>query len=180
MAARRTARRPARRTTRRTTSSVTRSSGGNNLARYLLPVAALGIGAYLLWPKTANAALPPSPAPGPAPGPPNALPPPPRPSNVEPVADAPLTPGTSRGRITGSDVLVRSSYTDNAPVLSSLPLNAGVAVLIGPPGPATPNAPKGRLKVRTARGVEGYVATQYVRIDEQPGPGTAGYLYNRR
>ena len=171
-----------RRSTRTTSSRSSRSGG--SLARFLLPVAALGIGAYLLWPRTASAAVLPPPAPGPAPGPPNPLPPPPAPGgggiSIEPVADAPLTGGTSRGRITGSDVVVRNGFSDTSPVVSRLPLNAGVAVMIGPPAPPTPNAPQGRIRVRTARGAEGYVAAQFVRIDAQPSPGTAGYLYNRR
>ena len=167
-----------RRSTRSTRTS--RSSGrGGSLARFLLPVAALGIGAYLLWPRTASAAV--LPPPGTAPSPPNPLPPPPPPPSgggisIEPVADAPLTGGTSRGRITGSDVVVRNGFSDTSPVVSRLPLNAGVAVMIGPPAPPTPNAPQGRIRVRTARGAEGYVAAQFVRIDAQPAPGTAGYF----
>ena len=163
-----------RRSTRsRSTSRSSRGSGGS-LARFLLPAAALGIGAYLLWPRTASAAV--LPPPGPAPGPPNPLPPPPAPGiSIEPVADAPLTGGTSRGRITGSDVVVRNGFSDTSPVVARLPLNAGVAVMIGPPAPPTPNAPQGRIRVRTARGAEGYVAAQFVRIDAQPSPGTAGW-----
>lgn len=166
-----------RRTTRRTTTTTRSSSGGGSgIARYLLPAAALGIGAYLFWPKTANAALPPSPGPIPPPSP-NPLPPPPVPgaTPVEPVADAPLSEGLSRGRITGSNVLVRNGFADNSPIVSSLPLNAGVAVFIGPPAPPTPNAPQGRIRVRTARGAEGYVAAQYVHIEPQQ-PGTAGWM----
>ena len=172
-----------RRSTRTRSTNIRRSSGsGGGIARFLLPAAALGIGAYLLWPKTAAAAV--LPPPGPAPGPPNPLPPPPLPpppagTPIEAVADAPLTAGTSRGRITGSNVLVRNGFTDTSPIVSSLPLNAGVAVMIGPPSPPTPSAPQGRLRVRTARGAEGYVAAQYVRIDAQPEPATAGYFYNR-
>ena len=163
-----------RRSTRsRSTSRSSRGSGGS-LARFLLPAAALGIGAYLLWPKTASAAI--LPPPDPAPGPPNPLPPPPAPGiGIEPVADAPLTGGTSRGRITRNDVVVRNGFSDTSPVLARLPLNAGVAVMIGPPAPPTPNAPQGRIRVRTARGAEGYVAAQFVRIDAQPSPGTAGW-----
>ena len=166
-----------RRSTRsRSTSRSSRGSGGS-LARFLLPAAALGIGAYLLWPKPASAAvLPPTP-PGPAPGPPNPLPPPPAPGiGIEPVADAPLTGGTSRGRIVnGTDIVVRNGFTDTSPIVSRLPQGAGVAVLIGPPAPPTANAPQGRIRVRTARGAEGYVAAQFVRIDAQPTPGTAGW-----
>lgn len=178
----------ATRRTTRTTTTRSSKSGGMGVARFLLPAAALGIGAYLLWPKKANAAVLP-PSPGPIPPSPNPLPPPPVPGTtpVEAVADAPLGEGLSRGRITGSNVLVRNGFADNSPILSSLPLGAGVAVMIGPPAPPTANAPQGRLQVRTAGGKQGYVAAQYVRI-EQPGvasaamaaqgsgaPGTAGW-----
>ena len=170
-----------RRSTRSTSSRRSSGSGGS-IARFLLPVAALGIGAYLLWPKTASAAVLPPPAPGPAPSPPNPLPPPPLPGgggggsvSIESVADAPLTGGTSRGRIVANDVVVRNGFNDTSPIVSRLPLNAGVAVMIGPPSPPTPNAPQGRLRVRTARGAEGYVAVQFLRIDAPPAPGTAGY-----
>ena len=175
-----------RRSTRTRSTRSSRSSGrGGSLARFLLPAAALGIGAYLLWPRTASAAVLPPPAPpGPAPGPPNPLPPPPAPGGggitIEPLADAPLTGGTSRGRITGSDVVVRNGFSDTSPVVSRLPLNAGVAVMIGPPAPPTPNAPQGRIRVRTARGAEGYVAIADASgkrlITVEPGaPGTAGW-----
>ena len=176
--------------------STRRSGGGSSsgLARFLLPAAAIGIGAYLLWPKRAYAG-PPLPAPPPSPTP---LPPPPVPGGggggVEPVADAPLSEGTSRGRITGANVVVRNGPGDNAAVVSTLPLNAGVAVMIAPQTPPTPNAPQGRVLVRTARGAQGYVAAQFVRVEApSSGPvsaadaargggaaGTAGWASNAR
>ena len=155
-------------TARRSTSRSGGSTSG--LARFLLPAAAIGIGAYLLWPKRANAAPSPLPNPNPIQPPPPQIP---SGSAVEPVADAPLGEGTSRGRITGSNVLVRNGPNDNSPVVSTLPRNAGVAVMIAPLTPPTPNAPQGRVLVRTARGAQGYVAAEYVRVDAPSAPVSA-------
>ena len=169
-----------RRSTRTTSTSRSSRSGGG-LARFLLPAAALGIGAYLLWPKRADAAVLPPPEPAPSPFP---LPPPPVPSSavtIEPVADAPLVEGTSRGRIVGgTDITVRNGPADNATIVSRLPQGAGVAIMIAPLAPPTPLAPQGRLLVRTARGKEGYVAAQYILADDARPARTAGWASNAR
>ena len=105
-----------RRRTRTTRTTRTTSNGGGGIARYLLPAAALGIAAYLLWPKRANAA-PPQVAP--LPGPLNPLPLPPRPLN-------PPAP-TQRDRLAREGLAMLNSL--NPPTVTAAQLRAKAAEL---------------------------------------------------
>lgn len=160
----------ARARTRTTTrTSRTRTSKGG-LAKYLLPAAALGVGAYLLWPKKALAAGPVTPQiPPPAPTPPT-----PSGPALEPVAAAALPPGATPARVTASSLFVRETPADNGRAVSRVPQGATLAIIeAGPPSPPTPAAPRGWQKIRTPRGIDGYVSVEYIEIGQPVA--TAGY-----
>ena len=186
------------RSTRSTRTSTSRSSGGG-LARFLLPAAALGIGAYLLWPKTAEARPQIAPLPpGPAPGPPNPLPPPPAGRKTRPDAQF-FTPEFGEGRALTA-MKVRTAPATTSPEIPRAALQAGDTVVIWQKGIApgdnqggmwweivTPSGDRG-----FARGVDAAGTTNFTTVRETtrrpPGtPGTAGfapsiagYFSNRR
>ena len=165
-------------TTRRTTTS---RSGGGGLGRILVPVAILGgiTAAILLLPRLAQAGQ--QPAFPPAPPGPNPLPPPPGPGpapapgiQTEPVADAPLPAGARLARTTGSDVNVRSGPGTNTTIVSRLPRGAGVAIIeAGPPSPGPGSG--GWWRVRTSRGIDGYVAQELIQFVGGGAPNTGFY-----
>ena len=171
------------RSTRSTRTSTSRSSGGG-LARFLLPAAALGIGAYLLWPRTAAAAV--LPPPGPAPGPPNPLPPPPAGRKTRPDAQF-FTPEFGEGRALTA-LKVRTAPATTSPEIPRAALQAGDAVVIWQKGIApgdnqggtwweivTPSGDRG-----FARGVDAAGTTNFTTVRETtrrpPGVATAGYF----
>ena len=155
------------RTTTRSTTVSKRDGGG--AGRYVLPAVALAaIGAYLLWPRLARAGTTPGqivPPPTPTP---NQLPPPtPTGPAVEPVADAALPAGARLARIIGSNDVplnVRAGPGTNTAVVSRLPRGAGVAIIDGGEASAQagPGSQLGWWRIRTSRGINGYVAQEFL------------------
>ena len=171
MARARTARRSASRRTSTTRTTTTRERGG--AGRVLLPVVIIGtaIAGVLLFERLARAGqqnvTPPI-----APPPPYPLPPPPPPPDqgppVEAVADAPLPAGAQRARVTATVLNVREQPSVNSRTVSRVRQGTGLAIIeAGPPSPG-PGSQAGWQKIRTPRGVDGYVSADYISYGETP------------
>lgn len=166
------------RTSRTTVSrTTTRGGGGGGAARWVLPAAVVGgLALYLLWPRRVSATpLQPQPQIGPPPF----VPPPASGVVTEPVADAQLPAGARRGRISGNDVNVRAGPGTNTAIVSRLNRGTGIAIVeAGPPSPG-PGSQAGWWRVRTPRGINGYVAQELFTFEGGaqallPGPGIQG------
>lgn len=147
-----------------TTRTTAARGGGGGLAKYILPAAAVGVVAYLLWPKTAKAATSTGPTP---PTPPDVRPPPPPPP---PPPPQPFPPGATLGKIAVAGfpgMNVRSRPSPSGALVTSLP-NGTVFQMTDPlsvqgyadyiPEEGLTPSPNNRwAAIRTANGVTGYL-----------------------
>lgn len=139
-----------------TTRTTAARGGGGGLAKYILPAAAVGVVAYLLWPKTAKAATAPTPTPpDPNPTPPNPTPFPPG-ATLGKIAVAGFPGMNVRSRPSPAGDL-RTSLPNGTVFQMTDPLSVqGYADYIPEEG-LTPSPNNRWAAIRTANGVTGYL-----------------------